>query len=70
MTHDVTIKVTGLSPEEVQKLIDSLGTITAKITVKPALKQANVIGSKPKRKPKAEQDPEWFSKWCDVIKRI
>ena len=35
-----------------------------------ALRQPAVISSKPNRKVKKEHDPEWFSKWCDVIKRI
>lgn len=36
-----------------------------------ALRQPAVISSKPKRKSsKKVVDPEWFSKWCDVIKRI
>jgi len=36
-----------------------------------ALRQPAVISSKHKGKSlKKEHDPEWFSKWCDVIKRI
>jgi hypothetical protein len=36
-----------------------------------ALRQPAVISSKPKGKSsKKVVDPEWFSKWCDVIKRI
>ena len=36
-----------------------------------ALRQPAVIGSKPKGKSSEEVvDPEWFSKWCDVIKSI
>jgi hypothetical protein len=34
------------------------------------LNKPAVISSKPKRKSKKEHDPEWFSKWCDVIERI
>ena len=35
------------------------------------LKQARVIGSKPKPKSKKKViDPDFFSSWCDVIKRI
>ena len=45
MKHDVTIKATGLSPNKARMLIDSVEGYTTKITVKPALKQANVIGS-------------------------
>jgi hypothetical protein len=36
-----------------------------------ALRQPAVISSKPKGKSsKKVVDPEWFSKWCDAIKRI
>lgn len=36
-----------------------------------ALHQPVVTSSKPKSKSsKKEIDPEWFSKWCDVILRI
>ncbi len=36
-----------------------------------ALRQPAVIRSKPKGKSsKIVEDPEWFNKWCDVIKRI
>lgn len=35
-----------------------------------ALRQPAVISSKPKGKNSKVVDPELFSKWCDVIKRI
>lgn len=45
MKHNVTIKATGLSPEEVQKLIDSLDTPNFKVTIKPVLRQTDVSHS-------------------------
>jgi hypothetical protein len=45
MKHNVTIKATGLSPEEVQKLIDSLDTPNYKVAIKPVLRQTDVSGS-------------------------
>lgn len=45
MKHNVTIKATSLSGDEVQKLIDSLVTPNCKVTIKPALKQTDVSGS-------------------------
>lgn len=35
-----------------------------------ALQQPAIIKSKSKNKKEKEYDPEWFSKWSDVIKRI
>lgn len=71
MKHEVKIKFTDLSSEEVEKLIDSLLTYNFKATIKPALPQANVRSSAPKYKAKKKgKDDDWFNSWDKVIKSL